>query len=85
MAYEVIIKRKSQKQLGRIQKEHRERIIAAVFDLSANPRPVGYRKLRDREAEWRIRIGDYRVIYGIDDERLVVEVLDIAHRKDVYR
>ncbi len=85
MAYEVIIKRKSQKQLGRIQKEHRERIIAAVFDLSQNPRPVGYRKLRDREEEWRIRIGSYRVIYGIDDERRVVEVLDIAHRRDVYR
>lgn len=85
MAYQVIIKRKSQKQLGRIQKEDRERITAAVFELSENPRPVGYRKLRHREAEWRIRIGDYRVIYGIDDERRVVEVLDIAHRRDVYR
>lgn len=52
--------------------------------LAQNPRPPGIRRLQGR-AGWRIRIGDYRVIYEIDDEQRVVEVLKIAHRREAYR
>jgi mRNA interferase RelE/StbE len=84
MAYWVSIRRKAQKQLDRIQKQHRERVIADVLALAEDPRPPGCRKLRGRE-EWRVRVGDYRAIYEIDDERREVLVLDIGHRRDIYR
>ncbi len=84
MTYTVLIRRKAQKQLDGIQEEYRERIIGAVFALAEEPRPSGCRKLRGRE-DWRIRVGDYRVIYGVDDARRVVEVLKVAHRRESYR
>ena len=84
MAYRVSIRRKAQKQLGRIQEQHGERIISDAFALEDNPRPSGSRKLHGRE-EWRIRVGDYRVIYRIDDAAQEVLVLDIGHRRDIYR
>lgn len=84
MAYRVSIRRKAQKQLDRIQEQHRERIIGEVFALADDPRPPGCRKLRGRE-EWRIRIGDYRAIYTVDDEAREVLVVDIGHRRDIYR
>jgi len=60
------------------------RIIEAIRDLSATPNPNGCKKLSGRTA-WRIRIGSYRVIYEIQNEKLVILVINIGHRKDVYR
>ena len=84
MAYRVSIRRKAQKQLDAIQEQYRERIIAGVFALDEDPRPPGCRKLRGRE-EWRIRVGDYPAIYEIDDEAREVIILDIGHRRNIYR
>lgn len=84
MAYRVSIRRKAQKQLDRIQEQYRERTISGTIALGDEPRPSGSRKLRGRE-EWRIRIGDYRAIYTIDDEAREVLVVDIGHRRDIYR
>jgi mRNA interferase RelE/StbE len=53
--------------------------------LIQNPRPPGVLKMSGADNLWRIRIGDYRVVYEIHDERLIVLVLRVAHRKDVYR
>lgn len=83
-AYRVSIRRKAQKQLDRIQEQHRERIISDVFALADDPRPPGSRKLRGRE-EWRIRTGDYRAIYTVDDDAREVLVMDAGHRRDIYR
>lgn len=84
MAYRVLIRRKAQKRLDAIREEDRERIIGAIFALSEEPRPPGCRKLRGRE-EWRIRMGNYRAIYTIDDDGHVIEILKVAHRREAYR
>jgi mRNA interferase RelE/StbE len=82
--YKIEILRSAQKQLSKIQHQQQNQIIENIRQLSENPRPSGCKKLSARQA-WRIRIGDYRVIYEINDERLLVLVITIGHRKEVYR
>ena len=84
LRHELLIERRAQKQLARITQPDRDRIVAAVWELAEEPRPVGVRKLAGREA-WRIRVGDYRIIYEINDQALMVLVIAIGHRRDVYR
>ena len=84
MTYAVDILRSAQKQLARIARQDHFRIIAAIQSLGLDPRPPGSKKLSGRPA-WRVRIGPYRVIYEIHDERLVVLVIAVGHRKEVYR
>jgi mRNA interferase RelE/StbE len=55
-----------------------------IDNLSINPRPAGYKKLKDRNA-YRIRVGDYRIIYEISDKNIIVTVIRIRHRKEVYK
>ena len=81
--YQVVIDRYAQKQLDKIPPPHFNRIIKAVNQLTVNPRPPGYKKLKGRYG-YRIRIGDYRVIYAIKDEILTVYVIDIGDRKNIY-
>jgi len=81
--YQVVIERHAEKQLAKIPPPHFNRIVQAVYDLADNPRPHGYKKLTGRSA-YRIRIGDYRVIYTIEDKILKVFVIDIGHRKNIY-
>jgi mRNA interferase RelE/StbE len=81
--YQLIIDQYAQKQLGKIPPPHFNRIVKAIQGLSKNPRPVGYKKLTGRQG-YRIRIGNYRVIYNIEDKILTVFVIDIGHRKDIY-
>ena len=83
MDYEVFILRRAQKQLAGPLKQNYSRIRDLLTALGVNPRPAGCKKLTGREG-WRIRSGDYRVIYEIDDGQRRVTVLDIGHRKDVY-
>ncbi|MFO7899613.1 MAG: type II toxin-antitoxin system RelE/ParE family toxin [Planctomycetota bacterium] len=84
MTYAVRILRSAQRQLAKIERQGRERIVAAVRALADNPRPPGSKKLSGRPA-WRIRVGSYRVIYEIHDNQLVVLVITLGHRRDVYR
>lgn len=81
--YEVQIERAAQKQLQKIPAPHFNRIIKAIYGLGTNPRPHGYKKLSGRDG-YRIRIGDYRVIYLIKDAVLKVFVIEIGHRKEIY-
>ena len=60
------------------------RIVPRLEGLAANPRPPGCRKLKGGDAEWRIRVGDWRVVYTIDDQKLLVEVTRIRHGSEVY-
>jgi mRNA interferase RelE/StbE len=85
MKYEVIIKPSAEKSLDRLSSKLRFRIVNALEELRENPRPRGVVKLSGTDDLWRIRIGSYRVVYAIDDERLIILVVRVAHRKDVYR
>jgi mRNA interferase RelE/StbE len=82
--YLILIERAAQKELSRIELAYQNRIIEAIRSLSKNPRPSGVKKLTGRPA-WRIRIGPYRVIYEIHDDRLVILVITISHRREAYR
>ncbi len=81
--YQLVIDRYAQKQLGKIPPPHFNRIVKAIQELADNPRPAGYRKLTGRPG-YRIRTGNYRVIYNIEDKILTVFVIDIGHRKEIY-
>ena len=81
----VEFKRSAEKDLRRIAKEHIPRILEAVQALAENPLPEGNKKLVGSDLTYRIRIGDYRVIYQFYRERNVIEIARIRHRKDVYR
>ncbi|MBK9256459.1 MAG: type II toxin-antitoxin system RelE/ParE family toxin [Saprospiraceae bacterium] len=82
--YIVVLSKKAQKQLDKLADNIAEPIIEAIVGLEENPRPFGYRKLNDREG-YRIRIGNYRVIYDIFDTELIVDVITLGHRKDIYQ
>lgn len=60
------------------------RVIPRIRELSTNPRPVGSKKLQGYRNRWRIRIGDYRVVYAVNDEARIVDITRVAHRRDVY-
>lgn len=84
MIYTVEILRSAQKQLAKIDGQDRKRIINAIRALANDPRPPGNKKLSGRPA-WRIRVGTYRVIYEVCDKQLLVLVVVIGHRRDIYR
>lgn len=84
MAYEVIIKAPAQRDLDSLPEKEVIRIARRLAQLQQNPRPVGVQKLTDQEG-YRIRIGDYRVLYLIDDQKEQIQIYRIKHRKDAYR
>jgi mRNA interferase RelE/StbE len=84
MRYQVILPKAVQKQLDRLPDEIARRILARLTALETNPRPPDVKKLKGRDA-WRIRVGDYRVIYEIHDRQLVVLVITVGHRREIYR
>jgi mRNA interferase RelE/StbE len=85
MTYNVIIPRPVQKELDELQKDLKTRITDRILALAEDPRPDGVVKMKGSENEYRIRIGDYRVRYEIEDENLIVLLLDCRHRREVYR
>jgi mRNA interferase RelE/StbE len=85
MSYIVIISRSVQKHLNDLPPELRERIAEKIQRLAEDPRPDGVVKLKGMDDEYRIRVGDYRVRYEIDDAKGLIQVLQCKHRKDIYR
>ncbi len=85
MSYEVRLKPSAERELRRLPREVAARIAEAVAALGVDPRPHGVKKLLGSATAYRIRIGDYRVIYDVFDGVLVVVVVTIAHRREVYR
>lgn len=81
--YTVLILPSAQKQLYKLPNNTATRIEDKMMELGGDPRPSGCKKLKGRDA-YRIRIGDYRAIYEIQDNKLVVTVITVGHRKDVY-
>ncbi len=84
MAYRIEIDRSAQKALRGLDGSVRPRVIDAIRALADNPRPPGSTKLVGHEA-WRIRVGDYRIVYEIHDQVLLVLIVGIGHRRDIYR
>lgn len=83
--YQVLVERAAEKDLKRLSASIRSRIAIALRGLAENPRPSGCRKLAGTKHDWRIRVGDYRIIYEIADVIRVVRVQRIRHRREVYR
>lgn len=83
--YRVFLERAAEKQLKQLSAKLYNRVIAVIQELAKNPRPAGCRKLAGTDHDWRIRIGDYRVIYEIDDDSCEVRVNRVRHRREVYR
>ena len=84
MNYTIRIERLAQKSLSRIPQPYQDRIIDAIYNLATIPRPHGTRKLSGKDA-WRIRVGDYRIIYEIDENKLNILIITLGHRKEIYR
>jgi mRNA interferase RelE/StbE len=83
--YRVVVERSAEKDLRRLPFRVRSRVADVLRSLANDPRPAGCRKLSGTKHDWRIRVGDYRVIYEIADAPAVVRIYRIRHRKEVYR
>lgn len=81
--YRVRVERKAQKALSKIPEPYYSHIKVAILRLAEDPRPDGCKKLKGREG-YRIRVSSYRIIYEIQDRLLLVDVIDLGHRKDIY-
>lgn len=85
MTYRVEFTSSAGRDFSKLNRAMQQRITAKVNGLADHPRPRGTEKLEGRENRYRIRVGDYRVIYEIQDDVLVVLIVRIGHRRDVYR
>jgi len=82
--WKIIVHRKAEKTLKRLRGEMLERTRMSIRSLAENPRPVGYKKMMGYNNLYRIRIGDWRIIYAIEDDQLIVLILEIAPRGGIY-
>ena len=83
MSYQVILEAAARRQIKKLQ-AIQETLLTRITALGTNPRPTGCKKLRGRKNEYRIRSGNYRVIYSIEDKALIVRVVRAGHRRDAY-
>ena len=84
--YKILVKPSASKEIDAVgQKKDRQRIVLRIQSLGENPRPLGCEKLAGHLDRYRVREGNYRILYSIDDEKLLVDVVKVGHRKDVYR
>lgn len=84
MSYRVEFTAAAARQVKKLPRPARDRVLDAIEDLEEDPRPHGARKLVGEQTAWRIRIGDYRVLYDVFDSELTVFVVRAAHRREVY-
>ncbi len=82
--YKIMLRRKAQRSLDKLPKNDYALVLHRLMDLAYEPRPIWVEKIRI-VGLWRVRQGDYRVIYDIDDDQRIVVILYIGHRKDIYR
>jgi mRNA interferase RelE/StbE len=83
--YRVYLERAAERDLKRLSSEEFDRIISNIRALAENPRPAGCRKIVGSKNDWRIRVGEYRIIYEVDDEKKAVMVMRVRHRREAYR
>jgi mRNA interferase RelE/StbE len=85
VSYQVVLAPAAVRQLRKLDPAARRRLQAAIELLADNPRPPAAKRLVSFAGEWRVRVGDYRIVYDIDDGTLTVLVLTAGHRRDIYR
>lgn len=82
--YTVVLTQTAEKELYRLPSKAVEKIIIVLRSLEENPRPSGCKKLKGNKNLWRVRVGDYRIIYVIEEVIMLVDVREIGRRKDIY-
>jgi mRNA interferase RelE/StbE len=82
--YLIVFARSARKELEALPNAIALRVLARIELLATEPRPRGCRKLSGSDDYWRIRVGDYRILYSIDDSELLIDVAAVRHRKDAY-
>jgi mRNA interferase RelE/StbE len=86
VVYRLVIKSSAAKELESVgQKADRARLVSSIQELAVQPKPVGAEKLSGHIDLYRIRVGNYRVVYEIDNGKIVVTVIKVGHRKEIYR
>lgn len=83
--YKVLIEHAVERDLKRLERSAFDKIIPVIKKLKANPRPQGCIKITGSKSDWRIRVGQYRVIYEIDEKASEVRIMRVSHRKDAYK
>lgn len=84
MSYQIFVKPAAQRQIKKLTPAVQKSLIALIESLAAEPRPPGCKKLKGRQNEYRARLGNYRVIYSIEDTALVITIIKVGHRRDIY-
>jgi len=82
--YTAVLSKKAQKALDKFSDHIADPILDAIADLEENPKPIGYKKLTGKDG-YRIRVGDYRIIYDVFDSELIIDIVTLGHRKDIYK
>ena len=82
--YKLILKKSAIKEINCLPKKILVSVAKVIDSLALEPRPKGCIKLKGKENLWRMRVGDYRVVYNIDDKIEIIEILRVRHRKDIY-
>jgi mRNA interferase RelE/StbE len=85
VSYSLFVAATADRQLGKLTRAVQARLDPAIDALADDPRPHGSRKMQGTKSSYRIRVGDYRVIYAVDDQARRVDVLTVAHRRESYR
>jgi mRNA interferase RelE/StbE len=84
-SYRIEFKSSALKELERLPRQIIPRVVAAIKGLVENPYPSGVKKLAGFERTYRVRVGDYRIMYEIYEDRLIIEIIRVKHRKDIYK
>jgi mRNA interferase RelE/StbE len=85
MAHRVLFVSRAERGFKRLSADAQDKIISEINSLIENPRPVGAVKLTGSDNLFRVRIGDYRIIYAIEDDLLVILIVEVGHRREIYR
>ncbi len=83
--YAITFARSARREMEKIDHPMARRVLAEIEKLSEEPRPAGCQKLRGGNSLWRLRVGDYRIVYSVDDRSELVDVVAVGHRREVYR
>lgn len=84
MVYSITIRKSAIKALEKINEPHYSKIKEAIYNLAKTPRPIGCKKLKGRNG-YRIRVSDYRIIYEIFEDELLIDIIDLGHRREIYK
>jgi mRNA interferase RelE/StbE len=85
MPYELYIERRAEKDLKKLEASLFSEIVARIKELADNPHPHGSKKIAGSQNDWRIRIGNYRVLYEIDNKTKTIKIMRVKHRREAYR